>query len=376
MAATVQPTQTPAIAETEPARALVSQRPLLPPLVVQQPPPRRSVWRRLRLALILLVLALAAGGGWLAWRGQPISVSTAPAHFGPAAALVYATGFIEPQHPVSVGARVTAPVLQVLVDEGDRVRRGQPLVLLENEQQQGLVAQAAAQRRQAALDEARKLTLFGQGWVTRAARDQAVATADAARAAERSARGQLDQFVVRSGINGVVLKRDVEPGNLVTPANTLLVLGDPRRIRVTATIDERDVPLIHVGQPALMKNDAWPGRVLRGHVSELTPSGDPLQRAFRARLAFDEATAMPLGMTLEVNIVTRKTDHALLVPSAALSDGRLWLARDGRACLRPVRTGIAGPDQIEIVEGLTAGDRVILNPLASLREGKRITVAR
>lgn len=369
MAVIAQRTDTP-IGEEAAQNALIVQPPASPPLISLGAAGRR---RRRHTGLILAVLlALSALGGWMLWQRQPIEVMTARPRFGPAVSLVYASGYVEPQHPVSVAARITAPVVEVLVDEGDRVRRGQPLVRLESEQQKGLVAQAAAQRRQAVLDESRKLTLFGQGWVTRADRDQAVATADAARAVERSARGQLDQYVVRSQINGVVLKRDVEPGNLATPASTLFILGDPHRTRVTATIDERDVPLIRVGQQALMKNDAWPQRVLRGHVSELTPSGDPSQRAFRARLLLDEAAPLPLGMTLEVNIVTRKHDHALLVPASAVADGRIWAVRDGRAQLLPVEAGIVGSDMVEVTRGLAGGETIILQPPANLRPGQRV----
>lgn len=358
----------------EPSRALTPRTSL--PVEIRLPAPERSQWRHLRTLIVLLVLAAVAGGTWWLWHDRPPIVTTATAHVGPASSLVYATGFVEPEHPVSVGARVTAPVLSVLVDEGDRVRRGQALATLESEQQQGLVAQAAAQRRQAVLDEARKLTLFRQGWVTRAARDAAKATADSARAAERSTRGQLDQYVVRAGIDGIVLKRDVEPGSLVTPANVLFVLGNPNRARITATIDERDVPLIHAGQPALMKNDAWPGRVIRGHVTEITPAGDPLQRAFRARLGLDEAATLPFGMTLEVNIVTHQIDHALLVPAQAVKDGRLWIARDGRAYSREIAIGIAGADQIQILRGLKPDERIILDPPAGLREAGRIRTAK
>jgi RND family efflux transporter MFP subunit len=361
--------------QDEPSRVLVT-RPSLPLVDLRRPSPERSLWRRLRPALIILLLAAATGGGWLVWRGQPPRVVTATAHVGPATSLVYATGFVEPEHPVSVGARVTAPVLKVMVDESDHIHRGQPLALLESEQQQGLVAQAAAQRRQAVLDEARRLTLFSEGWVTRAARDTAVATADSARAAERSARGQLDQYVVRAGIDGIVLKRDVEPGNLVTPANVLFVLGNPQHARITATIDERDVPLIRVGQPALMKNDAWPGRVIHGHVTELTPAGDPLQRAFRARLGLDETATLPFGMTLEVNIVTHQTDRALLVPARAVKDGRLWVTRDGRAYSRPVAIGVAGADEVQILRGLGPQELVVLDPPPGLREGARVRSAK
>jgi len=250
-------------------------------------------------------------------------VELARVRVGQAVELVYATGFVEAQQPVSVSARLTAPVRQVLADEAQGVARGQPLILLDDEEQRHALQQAAAQRRVAQQDEQRALTLFAKGWVTRAARDSAIAAADSASAAEESTRARLDQIIVRSGIDGVVLRRDVEPGDLASPGRVLMTLGDPSRIWVTATIDERDVARIQPGQEALMASDAWPGRVLRGHVREVTPGGDPEQRAFRARIVTDGAVALPLGLTLEVNIVTRRAQQALLAPASVIEDGKV-----------------------------------------------------
>lgn len=202
------------------------------------------------------LLFVAAVAGYLLWRAQPRDVDVVAARTGLAVELVYATGYVEAEQPVSVAARLTAPVVQVLVNEADRVRRGQALIVLDDGEQRGLLAQAAAERKGAVLDEHRARALFAEGWTTRAARDRAVAQADAARAAEQSALARLSQHIVRAGIDGIVLKRDVEPGDLATPLRVLLLLGDPARIRVTATVDERDVPRLRVGQPALMASDA------------------------------------------------------------------------------------------------------------------------
>jgi RND family efflux transporter MFP subunit len=319
---------------------------------------------------LLLVAVIAA---YLLWRAQPRDVEVAPARTGTAVELVYATGFVEAEQPVSVAARLTAPVVQVLVEEADRVRQGQALVVLEDDEQRGLLAQAAAERKGAVLEEHRARTLFGQGWTTRAARDRAVAAADAARAAEQSARARLSQHIVRAGIDGVVLKRDVEPGDLATPSRVLLLLGDPARIRVTATVDERDVPRLRVGQPALMASDAWPGRIIRGHLRELTPGGDPTQRAFRARVAIDDGAALPIGLTLEVNMVTRRAERALLVPASAIASNHVWVVRDGRAQHRGIVTGITGANEVQIVGGLRRGELVILNPPADLSDGARVS---
>ncbi|PTQ11896.1 efflux transporter periplasmic adaptor subunit [Sphingomonas oleivorans] len=330
---------------------------------------RAGTW----LAALLVVAALL--GGYFLWRGQAREVAVVRNHIGPAVELVYATGFVEAGQPVSVAARLTAPVMRVLVEEGDRVHRGQPLLILDDEDQRGLVAQAAAQRRAAVLAEQRTLALFADGWVSRAARDQAVATADAARASERTARAHLAQNIVRAGIDGIVLKRDVEPGDLATPTRILMQLGDPARTRITATVDERDVPRIRIGQAALLSSDAWPGRIIRGHVRALTPGGDPTQRAFRVRLGLDETITLPMGLTLEVNIVTRRVERALLVPVSAVSAGHVWIVGDGRVRRRAVRTGIAGATYIQILSGLPVGALVVSDPPAGLRDGERIRPA-
>lgn len=331
--------------------------------------------KRIALWLLLPVLLAAATAYWLL-AGRARDVTIVPVRAGEAVELVYSTGFVEAEHPVTVAARLTAPVRQVLADEGDRVARGQPLVLLDDEEQRHVLQQASAQRRVAIQDERRTLTLFAKGWVTRAARDQAVAVADSAKAAEASASARLDQMVVRSGMDGIILRRDVEPGDLAIPSRTLMTLGDPARIRITATVDERDVPRIHPGQPALMSSDAWPGRVLHGHVREVTPGGDPEQRAFRARIVTDDRLALPLGLTLEVNIVTRRAERALLVPATAVENGHVWIMRNGRAHARAVRTGITGSSDIQILSGLAQGERVVSKPDGKLSDNMRVRARR
>lgn len=328
--------------------------------------------RRWPWALLVLIAVAGLAAAWF-WRAGPVKVSTARAHIGPAVELVYATGFVEAQQPVSVQSRITAPVAQVLVNEGDRVVRGQPLFLLTDDEQRALVAQAAAQRRAAEQTEYRTLTLFRQGWVTKAARDQAVADADAARAAEATAGARQDQLVVRAQIDGVVTRRDIEPGELASPTRVLALLGDPARLRVTATIDERDVARVRIGEQALMSSDAWPGRTIRATVSEVTPSGDPAQRAFRVRLLPETVNALPLGLTLEVNIVTRRKAGAVLIPASAYADGRIWTIAEGRARRRAVKVGIAGPENVEVLSGLGSGETVIVNPPTDLAEGRRVT---
>lgn len=313
-------------------------------------------------------------GVWL-WLDRPVELAGTRVRAGRALDLVYATGFVEPRQPVAVASRITAPVTAVLVREGDRVARGQPLVRLDAGDQEQTIAQLRAQTVQAEQAERRALTLFDKGFLAAAGRDNAVAAARAARAAERAARERLGQTVLTAGIAGVVLRHDVEPGDLAAPNRTLMTLGDPADLRVTATVDERDIPQVRTGQRALMSSDAFPGRVFAGQVRDITPGGDPDQRAFRVRIDPPAGSPLPVGLTLEVNIVVAERPRALLVPAGAVEDGQVWLVENGRARRRRVAVGIAGGEQIEIRRGITAGACVLAAPPEGLRDGARVTVA-
>lgn len=313
-------------------------------------------------------------GVWL-WLDRPVELAGTRVRAGRALDLVYATGFVEPRQPVAVASRITAPVTAVLVREGDRVARGQPLVRLDAGDQEQTIAQLRAQTVQAEQAERRALTLFDKGFLAAAGRDNAVAAARAARAAERAARERLGQTVLTAGIAGVVLRHDVEPGDLAAPNRTLMTLGDPADLRVTATVDERDIPQVRTGQRALMSSDAFPGRVFAGQVRDITPGGDPDQRAFRVRIDPPAGSPLPVGLTLEVNIVVAERPRALLVPAGAVEDGQVWLVENGRARRRRVAVGIEGGEQIEIRRGIAAGACVLAAPPEGLRDGARVTVA-
>lgn len=329
--------------------------------------------------IALGIAALLAGGAGAWWHWRPLPLAMERARTGEAADLVYATGYVEAQQPVSIGARITAPVARVLVEEGARVTRGQALVVLAADEQQALVDQARAQQQAAEVVERRNLALFREGWVTGAARDSAVTTADAARAASATARARLDQLVVRANTDGIVTRRDVYPGDLAVPGKVLIQLGDPARTRITATVDERDIARVAVGQSAFMSSDAWPGRVMHAHVAEVTPGGDPTTRAFRVRLLPDDAPDLPMGLTLEINIVTRQKRGAVLVSASAVAGTRdrpqVWVVADGRASPRAITRGTSGPQAVEVTSGLKPGEMVITSPPASLSPGTRVKAA-
>ena len=324
--------------------------------------------------VLLVAAALAAGfGGWR-YLSRPEAVTGTRATRGSIAEVVYGTGFVEPSQPVDISSRVTAPVSAVLVDEGDHVVRGQALAVLDAEDQRATIAQLTANRINAEQDERRALALFKQGWSTNEARDKAIAAANSARALEAAARARFNQNTVRSGIDGVILRRDVEPGDLASASKTLFEIGDPKLLRVTATIDERDIPLVRSGSEVMMSSQAYPDRVFRGSVYEMTPGGDPEQRSFRVRIRPEQNSSLPIGLTLEVNIMVAQHERALLVPAGAVRGGAVWTVEDGKTHRVAVQAGIRGTDRTEIRSGLAEHACVITDPPEKLKDGERVSV--
>lgn len=324
-----------------------------------------------RRVLVLLLLALAAGGGWFWWT-MPPAVAIAMATTGPALRAVYATGSVEPVHWAKVGPSLRARITEVLVEEGQRVTEGEPMARLDNREAAHRVEEAEARARFAEEELARIRTLVTRDIAARASLDRAEAEARAVRAAADAARRRLDDYVVRAPSDGVVLRRDAEVGEVVDTPAALFWIGEPRPLRVTAEVDEEDIAQVREGQEALLRADAFPGQVLRATVGQITPKGDATRKAYRVRLTLPEDTPLLIGMTVEANIVLRRTDEAVLVPPAAVRDGRVFVVRQETVERRTVEVGVQGPRAVEVVRGLARGEAVVLDPPATLANGQAV----
>lgn len=352
-----------------------------------------GLWRRRRL-VILLGLVLAAGGGGWVWLSLPSQVAIALATTGPALEAVYATGSVEPVNWARVGPATRARLVEVLVEEGERVVAGQPMARLDDRQARALADEAAARARFADEDLARTRQLVARDIAARATLDRAERDALAARAAADAAVQRLDDYVVRAPSDGVVLRRDAEVGEVVDTPTTLFWVGEPRPLRITAEVDEEDIASIRPGQRALLRADAFPGRVLPAEVAQITPMGDTTRKAYRVRLALPDDTPLLVGMTVEANIVLREAAEAVLVPPAAVelpeatapshaafaTDGDgggeagrqavVWVVEKEIAHRRLVEPGVQGPRATEVRSGLRAGEAVVLGPFPrGLRDG-------
>jgi len=340
-----------------------------------------------RRLLLLLALLLAGGGGLWAWFALPPRVPVAMAAAGPALEAVYATGAVEPVNWARVGPATRARIVAVLVEEGARVREGQHLARLDDRQARLLADEAEARARFAADDLARTRTLVARDIAARATLERAERDARAARAAADALIQRLDDYLVRAPTDGIVLRRDAEVGEVVDTPASLFWIGEPRPLRVTAEVDEEDIARVEIGQPVLLRADAFPGQVMTADVAQITPKGDTTRKAYRVRLNLPDDTPLLIGMTVEANIVLRRTADAILVPPNAVvlpTAGRgspvvpagptrtatIWVVEKETAQRREVEIGVQGPRATEVRRGLVAGEMVILAPPAGLRDGQ------
>jgi RND family efflux transporter MFP subunit len=327
--------------------------------------------RRLLRSLALLALAAAVlGAGLLWWRPAPVSMARAVT--GPAVAAVYATGSVEPTVMLPIAPRVAGTLAELHADEGSHVSRGQDLARLEDSDLSGTVDELGARARYARDQFERTRELVERGFVSPTELDRTRTERDAAEASLRRASAQRGFMHLVSPADGTIIRRDGEVGQYVPAGQAVFTLACCAPLRVTADVDEEDITRVHAGQKVVLRADALPGRVLEGHVSAVTPKGDPVARSYRVRIALAEPGALRVGMTVEANLVYEEHAQAVLVPSAAVHEGAVWTVEDGRLHRRTVRSGISGPERTEILEGLAAGALVATGPAASLREGRRV----
>lgn len=375
---------------------------------------------------ILAVVALLGLGAWQSARvllGPAIVVDQVKR--GRLVETVVASGHVETPYRVEIGSQITATVQEVLVRQGEKVSKGQPLVSLESRelkaavvQAEGALAQAEARIRQLeeltlpsakeALAQAQATLLNAQqtydrtaqlernGYATRAALDEAQKTLDVARAVTRSAqfqvytaspggsdyvmaqtqakqaRANLDTADSRLGYatitaprDGVLITRSVERGTVVQPGKTLLVLAPAGDVQLVLQIDERNLGKIALGQNALASADAYPDRRFGATITYINPGIDISRASVEVKLTVaDPPDYLRQDMTVSVDIEVAAKDEALILPLRSVHDalsGKPWILglKDGRASQRAVKLGLRGNSQVEITEGVAAGDVAI-----------------
>jgi RND family efflux transporter MFP subunit len=327
---------------------------------------------RIRSLLIFLLILAAAVAAFAWWRSRPLTVEVIHATRGAAIEAVYGTGIVEPTVQLPIAPRVAGRMVELAVDEGAQVKKGQVLARLEATDLKAAQDELDARARYArqAYERAEMLVQRGLGSV--ADRDRTLAELHAAEAAAARNREQMKFMTLVAPADGLIVRRDGEVGQYIAVNQPIFHMATTAPLRITADVDEEDIARVVVGQPVVIHADAFPGKVFDGEVAEVTPKGDATTRSYRVRIRLQGETPLHIGMTTEANIIIAHHEAALLLPASALADGHVWVVRDGQLARLPVQLGIRSEKGVEILSGVDVEDAVVAQPSAALRAGQRV----
>jgi RND family efflux transporter MFP subunit len=383
--------------------------------------PDSPVSRRWAGWAVLIALLLTAGAGaWWWWsRERPVSVEVATVssrQAGAQASVLNATGYVTARRRATVSSKITGKVVQVNIEEGMAVNQGQVLARLDDETQRAAVAlaeaQAEAARRnvtesevrlnEARINLARISKLVGVGYSTAAEVDAARASVDSLEARIRAAREQvrvaerqvalertnLDSTIIRAPFAGVVISKDAQPGEMVSPVSAgggftrtgIGTIVDMGSLEIEVDVNESYINRVRPDQAVTAVLDAYPDWQIPGRVITTIPSADRQKATVLVRIAFTQLDPRILpDMGVKVTFLRDSEDAApaarpvTLVPKSAIkTDGKqsyVFVVLNDRVDRRAIRTGGTDGDRVEVVAGLSAGERVVVSPPVELSAG-------
>ena len=319
--------------------------------------------------VILVFLALVWPG--TKWLGSD-SIEVAQPTRGTAVLAVYATGTVEATVMMPIAPRISAKLAELNVDEGDVVKKGQLLARLEDADLQSGLEQVQSQEELAQKNYDRAAALLKKGFITKANYDSAITALESAKALSAKASTETDFMKLIASDDGLIIKRDGEIGQLIPAQQPVFWMSCCAPLRISVEVNEEDIVLVKPGQEVLIRADAFPDQVFNGKVQSITPKGDPIARTYRVRVEFVGDVPLQIGMTAETNIIISKNDNALLVPSTAVSNHKLWLVKDNKLVQQEVKQGANGLKSVEILSGVAESDVIVVQPTATLKSGASV----
>ncbi len=331
-------------------------------------------------ALALTVLLSACGGG----DGKPgsaampaVLVVTGTVQQAAWQDEIEALGTARANESVTLTAKVTETVTRVNFTDGDTVDAGTVLVDLSGRAQGAQLEEAQAAYKEAVQQYERQAELVKKGTIARSMLDTQIATRDATKARADAIRAALADRVITAPFAGVLGFRKVSPGALVTPGAVITTLDDIATIKLDFTVPEAFFGQIAVGQEIKTRSAAWPERAFSGVVRAVDSRVDPLTRAVtvRAELPNPDMALRP-GMLLTVRLL-RPERNALVVPEiAAIQIGTqsfLFRVKDDDSVEQvPVKLGARRRGEVEVLEGIGMGERIVTEGTQKVRSGAKI----
>lgn len=373
--------------------------------------------------MIILLVLLVSFATYRWWQG-PLLPSYEVVS-SPLIQTVVASGRVEKVSRTQIGSEITGVVLERLVQEGDRVSRGDVLLVLKSDEISAQVRQAEAElkelattrRPQAEVDLANAKVQLEQaqreavrrrntelGILSAEEREKSIEAEKLARNNLESARlkvaslapdkveetklrerlaalqAQLAKTKIRAEVSGIILTRNVEPGDLVQPSQTLFTIALDGATEIRVPFDERNLPLLALQQKAAVITDAYPDQPFPAHINFIAPSIDAQRGTIDVRLTVDPVPDfLRQDMTVSVNVETNKRERTLVIPNDALSSisgnkAMVILVRDRKIQRHPITLGLRGLVMSEVVAGLKEGDHVLTDAESVLKDGTRVRI--
>jgi len=307
-------------------------------------------------------------------------------------------GTLKAKSQVNVSSEVMGKINRLFVKEGDWVKKGDILCLLDQNSYLAQYRLSEARLKQAKAIKERSESLYQKNLIAQEEYERAETEYKVAEANFLSAKDQYQKTEIRAPISGKVVKLNVEEGENViigtmnNPGTVLLTIADLSQIVALIDVSERDVVDIKISDSCSVELDALPGRKFFGLVSKIgyIPTrkelGEEKAQTFEVEITIsDTSSLLRPGMTAHATIVTNKKEKVLTIPIAAVGKRKIgneekdavFIVEKGKAKLVPVKTGIFGAEEVEIIEGLKEGDLVITGPyriLSHLRDGERVKI--
>ncbi len=380
--------------------------------------------RRLMLIAATVVVVIAAMVIFFARKNSPVEVEVATARSAPtggSATILNASGYVEPRRKSTVSSKITGKVVEVLVDEGMVVEAGQVLARLDDADARRRyeairadrdVARASIEEMKVNLADAertlRRITKLHQDGVASIQDlDSAAAAVDALEARLGVAKSSLDaadaqlavaaqdleNYTVRAPFAGIAVSKDAQPGEMVSPVSAgggftrtgISTIVDMESLEIEVDVNESHIAKVQPGQPAEAVLDAYPDWRIPATVRTVIPTADRQKATVKVRLTFDELDPKILP-DMGVKVAFRETVEELsetdppqsLVPGPAIRDDggtSIVFVVDGETLdRRAVGIGRSNGNEVEIMAGVSAGERVVVTGPDGLENGQKVRI--
>lgn len=331
---------------------------------------------------MVAVTVAASASAWAQAGKAPLKVVVEPARQAPIADTVEALGTTRPNESVTITANVSEKIRAIRFDDGQRVAKGDVLVELENAEEEAALsaAEAVAQQRRAAYDRA--LTLGDRKYTARAQIDERRAALEEAAAQVEAVRSRLRDRTIKAPFDGIVGLRNISVGTLVEPGDAITELYDLSVMKLDFEVPAVYLSALRPGLEIAARTAAFGDRPFHGEVSSVAPRVDPVTRSVEARaLVPNPDGALRPGLLMTVELM-RNPRRAVVIPEEAVvprgHENFVYVVSGDPpvAERRRVELGTRRSGEVEVRDGVAAGDRLVTHGTMQVGDGMAVEILR